>query len=155
MSFSTYLVGTWENHRIAGVSTIFQIVNPTLDDLDVIVAFFDSEENPVRLLRSSDSDDPKVGGHKGALTPNDMWEIKIDSLKPDLGEQFGRFGVVKIISCDEERKIAKEGIVGFQRQLLLIPTAAEAAFSEAPLAAVPCRYAQSEYYRIMYDLQFP
>lgn len=165
MSFSAYLVGTWENRR-QPVSTILQIINPTLDDLDVMVAFFDSNENPVRLVRSSDSVDPKIGGHGGPLTPNDMWEINILGLQPPLGEQFGKFGVVKIISS--QNKEVKEGIVGFQRQVVAvniptIPPDPEIALSEAPLAAIPDRAKtlpevesiwQEEYNKIL-GLTFP
>ncbi len=108
MSFSSYLVGSWENGRIPGIATTLQIINPTNDDLRVIVAFFDDAENLLRLLVSEDD-------YKGPLSPNDMWEINVSD------QSFQKlFGVVKIISLygdpntpgnHEKRDIVKEGIV--------------------------------------------
>ena len=46
MSFSAYLVGTWEQRF--GIGTTIQIVNPTDKHLDIIVAFFDDNENCFR-----------------------------------------------------------------------------------------------------------
>lgn len=131
--FSAYLVGTWE--RRFGVRTTLQIVNPTLDDLEVVVAFLDDNENFVHCIRSEE-----------ALSPNDMWEIIVPDLNP-------LFGVVKIISYkkegEEDKEEAQPGIVGFQRHILAVPRPAEIAFSEAPLAAIPMQYAQPELERIL------
>lgn len=133
MSFSAYLVGTWENGRIPGLATLLQIVNPTTEDLHVVAAFFDNDEKPLLYLKHS------------KLTPNDMWEILVPV---ELANYKGLFGVVKIISLLPERDSTttpskiKEGIVGFQRHIFVenIPTKPperETAFSEAPLAAIP------------------
>lgn len=121
MTFSSYLVGTYE--RRFGVGTTLQIINPTPIELQVVVAFFDADERFQRCLRNQ-------------LTPNDLWEIVVPKLEPD-------YGVVKAVSHVENR--ATEGIVGFQRHLLIAPAAREVAFSESPLAAVPSSYAQREY----------
>jgi hypothetical protein len=136
MSFSAYLVGTWENGRIPNLGTMLQIINPTDYHLHIAVAFFDSDEKPLRLLKSEE-----VLGKP--LSPNDMWEIYVPSL--DQQRPVKGFGVVKIISLDvEDAKKVKEGIVGFQRHLLAInipatPPELEVAFSESPLAAIPLR----------------
>ncbi len=127
MSFSAYLVGTWESRF--GVGTNLQIINPTLEDLNVIVAFLDDNEGFIQCMRSQEP-----------LTPNKMWEIPVPKLEP-------KFGVVKIISYKDRE--AKPGLVGFQRHILAIPRPTEVAFSEAPLAAVPFEYAQPEYERIL------
>jgi hypothetical protein len=127
MSFSAYLVGTWE--RRFNVNTVLQIINPTLDDLDVFMAFFDNNEECLKTVKS-------------VLTPNDMWEIIVPKLEK-------KFGVVKIISHKD--RVAKPGIVGFQRHILALPKPTEVAFSEAPLAAVPNQYAQPELERL-FDL---
>ena len=144
MSFSSYLVGSWENGRIESIASTLQIINPTNDYLRVIVAFFDNEENPLRLLVS------EIDHYRqGPLSPNDMWEIIVSD------QSVQGFGVVKIISLygdpeapgnHDKRDIVKEGIVGFQR---IVRQESKVPFSEAPLAAVPCRYAQTEYYKIM------
>lgn len=126
MSFSSYLVGTWE--RRFGLGTTLQIVNPTLIDLEVLVAFLDDNEQCLKTMRSE-------------LSPNDMWEIPVPKLKKK------KFGVVKIISHRNHE--AKPGIVGFQRHILAIPKPVEIAFSEAPLAAIPNKYAQPELKRLL------
>ena len=123
MSFSAYLVGTWEGRF--GIGTTLQIINPTLDDIDVIVAFLDDNEEFIRCKRS-----------RRPLTPNKMWEIIVTGLER-------QFGVVKIIS--HKNGEVKPGIVGFQRHVIPRPTT----FSEAPLAAIPMTYAQPEYERIL------
>lgn len=43
MSFSSYLVGTYEKRF--GVGTTLQIINPTSASLDVVAAFFDADEH--------------------------------------------------------------------------------------------------------------
>lgn len=127
MSFSAYLVGTWEKRF--GIQTSLQIINPTLDYLEVTVAFLDSNEEFLKCVHS-----------KEPLSPNKLWEVNT----PALDEKFG---VVKIISHVGQE--VKPGIVGFQRHALVVPSAQEVAFSEAPLAAVPMEYAQAEYNRFM------
>lgn len=157
MSFSSYLVGSWENGRIESVASTLQIINPTTDYLRVIVAFFDDKEKPLRLLVS------EIDHYRqGPLSPNDMWEIIVSDPSVNQPERPVKgFGVVKIISLygdrnapgnHDKRDIVKEGIVGFQRIERLDQ---KDPLSEAPLAAVPCRYAQTEYYRIMNELSFP
>lgn len=125
MSFSAYLVGTWE--RRFGVSTALQIINPTLDDLEVFIAFLDDNEECLKSIKSE-------------LTPNDMWEIIVPKFEKE-------FGVVKIISHKD--RVAIPGIVGFQRHVLALFRPTEIAFSEAPLAAIPKEYAQPELERLL------
>jgi len=129
MSFSAYLVGTWE--RRLGIGTTIQIINPTDRHLDVIVAFFDDNEKCLKCIRSEEP-----------LSPNDLWEIPVGKLKRK------KFGVVKIISLDPESKKIMLGIVGFKRHYLAAkePEGIEVAFSESPLAAIPGnKYAEVEY----------
>ena len=130
MSFSSYLVGTYEKRF--GVGTSIQIINPTSASLDVVAAFFDADERFQKCLRNR-------------LSKNQLWEIIVPN---DLKDLEPEFGVVKIISHKREEGIIKPGIVGYQRHILVVPSASEIAFSESPLAAVPNRYAQSEYDRI-------
>lgn len=130
MSFSAYLVGTWE--RRLGIGTTIQIINPTDRDLDIVVAFFDDNEECLRCIRS-----------EKPLSPNDLWEIPVKKFEEK------EFGVVKIISLDSESKQIMLGIVGFKRHYLAVkeePEGIEVAFSESPLAAIPGNeYAKAEY----------
>jgi len=129
MSFSAYLVGTWE--RRFNIGTTIQIVNTTNEYLDVIVAFFDDNEECLKCIKS-----------EKPLSPNDMWEIPVDKFKEK------EFGVVKVISLDPESKKIMLGIVGFKRHYLAAkePEGIEVAFSESPLAAIPGdKYAEAEY----------
>lgn len=128
-SFSAYLVGTYEKRL--GVSTTLQIINPTTIDLEIAVAFYDDKENYLTCIREK-------------LSADDMTEIivsRVDNLKD--------FGVVKIISHIDHN--VTEGIVGYQRHILIVPRPTEVAFSEAPLASIPTRLAQPEYKKIMRD----
>lgn len=127
MSFGAYLVGTWESRF--GVGTSLQIINPTVDLLDITVAFLDADERFIRCMKLE-------------LSPNKMEEIIVPELK--LGPPYG---VVKIISHKDGE--IRRGIVGFQRHVLAIPRPTEVAFSEAPLAAIPMEYAKAEYKRFL------
>ncbi|MEJ5330250.1 MAG: hypothetical protein WHT07_08855 [Desulfobaccales bacterium] len=129
MCFSAYLVGSFE--RRFGVGSSFQIINPTTEDLEVVVAFFDDQEKYQTCL-------------KNRLTPNDMWEIVVPVHVKDLKPQFG---VVKIISYRD--KTPKEGLVGYQRHVLVTPKATEVAFSETVLAAVPTGFAGPELAKLL------
>lgn len=115
MSFSAYLVGSWERRH--GIQTTIQIINPTLRRLEVTVAALDNDGN---FLACEDK----------LLGKNDMWEILIPEFA---GTE--EFGVVKAIS--HSGSVVTPGIVGFQRHFLVIPSETEAAFSESPLAAIP------------------
>ncbi len=129
MSFSAYLVGTWE--RRFNIGTTIQIVNPTNKHLDVIVAFFDDNEHCLQCIQS-----------KKPLSPNDLWEI------PVKGFEKSQFGVVKVISLKPESKEIMLGVVGFKRHFLAAkePEGIEIAFSESPLAAIPGNeYVEAEY----------
>ncbi len=143
MSFSSYLVGTWENHWIQpsepAAYTSLQIIHPIdePEELDVLAVFFDVNGNFLRHLER-------------LLKRNAMWEIRVSDIKDEPVE--GK-GVVKIFSLDvpyREGGTLTKGIVGFQRLLLagVLPTSPpdpEAAFSEAPLAAIPTEDAQREW----------
>merc|ERR1711879_628875 len=107
----------WE--RRFGLGTTIQIVNPTLDYVEVLIAFLDDKEECLKTMKSE-------------LSPNDIWEIPVPKLKKK------KFGVVKVISHRDHK--AELGIVGFQRHILAIPKPVEIAFSEAPLAAIPKKY---------------
>ncbi len=143
------------------LSTTLQIINPTDDFLHVVVAFFDSNEQPLRLLRSDEY-------LQKPLSPNDMWEIIVSDNSVDQPPRrpVKGFGVVKIISLDTERRIVQEGIVGFQRHVLAVnipttPPEPEVSFSEAPLAAIPLRESPGRpnnwerEYQIILGLPFP
>ena len=147
MSFSSYLVGTWENHWIqkdkpaayTSLQIILPINEPPIDNLKglhVVAVFFDVNGVFLRHLERF-------------LERNAMWEILVAQItdEPVRGK-----GVVKIFSFDQPYQEGKltEGIVGFQRHLLagVLPTSPpdpEAAFSEAPLAAIPPEYAPREW----------
>lgn len=125
MSFSEYLVGTYE--RRFNIGTVFQIINPTIQPLNIVAAFFDDNGNYQTCVKKK-------------LGPNDMHEIQVP---PNLKT----YGVVKILSYIEDR--VKPGIVGYQRHLYieLVP-GGEKTFSEAGLASVPKEYAQPEFDRL-------
>jgi len=129
MSFSAYLVGTWE--RRLGIGTTIQIINPTNKHLDVIVAFFDDNEKCLKCIQS-----------KEPLSPNDLWEIPVEKFEKS------QFGVVKVISLEPDSKEIMLGVVGFKRHFLAAkePEGIEVAFSESPMAAIPGeKYAKAEY----------
>lgn len=128
MSFSSYLVGTYEKRF--NVGTTFHVINPTTDEMEVVAAFFDADQKFQKCLRKH-------------LTPNDLWEIIVPRDLPELQPEVG---VVKILSHRGGR--AQPGIVGFQRHVLAVPRPTEIAFSEAGLAAIPHEHAQPEYDRI-------
>jgi hypothetical protein len=120
MNFSAYLTGSWENR--SGVGTKLQIINPSLNNLEILVAFFDSHGNFLRCVRSEES-----------LLPTGMWEIKIPEMEVD-------FGVVKVVSHINGE--VKAGLVGFQRRFLSVKTPMDAPFSESQLSAIPMSKAQ-------------
>jgi len=129
MSFSAYLVGSYE--RRFGVRTSFQIINPTQNDLNVVAAFFDDQENYQTCVKKK-------------LSPNEIWEILVSLHVRELKPQFG---VVKIISYKDS--LPQEGIVGFQRQFLITPRTTEVAFSETTLPAVPTALAEAELAKVL------
>ena len=85
-AFGAYLIGTYEAGRL-GVGTILHIINPTTQPLEVIVAFFDDDENLETCKKFHGNDQ---------LTPNEMKEIFIPLQVPGLKPKNG-FGVMKII----------------------------------------------------------
>jgi hypothetical protein len=143
MSFSSYLVGTWENHGIQrdrpAAFTSIQIVYPIArpESLYILVVFLDEHGNYLQHVEKP-------------LKRNAMWEIPVANLQDDRVQ--GK-GVVKIFSLNNPYRQGgqlQEGIIGFQRQALagVFPTSPpdpEAAFSEAPLAAIPREYAEDEW----------
>ena len=143
-AFGAYLVGTYETGRF-GVGTILHIINPTTESLEVIVAFFDDDENFETCKKFHGNDQ---------LTPNEMKEIivplQVQGLKPKNG-----FGVVKIIS-HRGGKEAIPGIVGFQRQVLPNPDwKGLQCFSETNLAAIPIEIAHEELEKIIRKCGYP
>ncbi len=122
-------MGSFE--RRFGVGSSFQIINPTTENLDVLAAFFDDQE----IFQTC---------QKNRLTPNDMWEIVVSVHVRELKPQFG---VVKIISYKD--KTPKDGIVGYQRHVLVTPKVTEVAFSETVPAAVPTGFAGPELAKLL------
>lgn len=125
MSFSAYLVGTYE--RRFNIGTIFQIINPTVSQLKVVAAFFDDNGNYQLCVKRN-------------LKANDMFEITLPGI-PELKPQFG---VVKFLSYQEDK--VQLGIVGYQRLLYIeaVP-GGEKTFSETVLASVSMEFAQPEF----------
>lgn len=93
-AFSSYLVGTYDLRE--GYGTKIQIVNPTAYSIEVLIAFFDDNEKPLRCLKEK-------------LSHNDLVELDVRTLK--LSAQLG---VIKIASLKDGRP--NPGMVGFQRQ---------------------------------------
>ncbi len=145
MSFSGYLVGTWEKR--GGVLTYLQIINPIInhmpgnaqpENLEILIAFFDANEQLKMCITEK-------------LSPNDMCEIDVSN-DERLANLEGDYGVVKIFSylrnTDSPTGTVVPGIVGYQRRASLVaqpPTAIALAFAESPLAAVQMEFAQVEY----------
>ena len=96
MSFGVYLAGTFETRL--GIMTQLQVVNPTVNDLEIHVFFLRPDGTPVWDGRFE-------------VESNGMWET--DTIR--LREEIGRIqaGVVKIFSLRDRR--LKPGIVGWQR----------------------------------------
>ena len=93
-AFSSYLVGTYDLRE--GYATKIQVVNPTAHSIEILIAFFDDNEKPLRCLREK-------------LSHNDLVEIDVRKL-----ELKAQLGVIKIASLKEGKPYP--GMVGFQRQ---------------------------------------
>lgn len=122
-AFSAYLIGTYEKRFNA--FTVLHIINPTMEELGVVIAFYDDKEEYQTCL-------------KRVLTPNDLEEINVSK---DVKELDPKFGVVKIISYRNHEPV--HGIVGFQRHAVVVPGTA-LGFSESVLASVPTELAKKE-----------
>ena len=115
-AFSTYLVGTYD---LRNGYTVFQVVNPTAQALEVYFAFFDDNEKPLTCKKEK-------------LSHNDLVEVNVKTLK--LG---AKFGVVKIVSLRDKKPAS--GIVGFQRFY-----SEKLGIAESNLAAVPAAVLEKE-----------
>ena len=122
-AFSSYLVGTYD---MRNAYTVFQIINPTGTGIDVYVAFFDDNENPLICKKYN-------------FSHNRL--IEIDVRKLELKPKFG-FGVVKIVSLLDKHPFP--GLVGFQRQYF-----AKMSVTESNLASVPGKILDDELKIIM------
>lgn len=91
-----YLVGTFDLRN--GGKTTLHIVNPTAKNLKIIAAFFDDNEKPLACYRDR-------------LSPNDLVEIDVRQ-----HVQEKQFGVVKVVSFNEQQDEPEVGVVGYQRQ---------------------------------------
>ncbi len=132
MSFGVYLAGTFETRL--GIMTQLQVVNPTVNDLEIHVFFLRPDGTPVWDGRFE-------------VESNGMWET--DTIR--LREEIGRIqaGVVKIFSLRDRR--LKPGIVGWQRHAAAGGTPGDsqyAALGESNLAAVPEAFAAPDYERL-------
>jgi hypothetical protein len=114
--FSSYLVGMYDKRD---ATTVLQIINPTANDLEVYIAFFDANEKPLLCI-------------KDKLSHNDLLEIDVNKLKLD-----ATYGVVKIVSLREKKPVP--GIVGFQRHIF-----PKLGITESNLAAVPVKILDEE-----------
>jgi hypothetical protein len=90
-----YLIGTWD--LAEGTRTVLDLVNPTANDLRLLIVFFDDNERPLKCLREK-------------LSPNDL--LRLDTLRVGLAAEFG---VVKIVAFSIDRDLPMAGIVGNQR----------------------------------------
>jgi len=122
-AFSAYLIGTYEKRL--NIFTVLHIINPTTEELRVVIAFYDDKEEYQTCL-------------KRVLTPNDLEEINV---REDVKELGPKFGVVKIISYKDDKPV--HGIVGFQRHAVVVPGTA-LGFTESVLASVPTELAEKE-----------
>jgi hypothetical protein len=123
MNFSPFLTGSWENRFSVG--TKLQIINPSQNQLEIIVAFIDHHGQYLQCFRSEEP-----------IGPNQMWEIDTPKLESE-------FGVVKILA--HVNGVVKPGLVGFQRRLISVNSSMDAPFSESQLSAIPMSLAQEEY----------
>lgn len=98
---SPYLTGTFDLRKHRG--TILSIINPTANNLRVMVAFFDDNERPLGCTRNK-------------LSPNDLLEIDVrDFIKKEM------FGVVKVVSFNEHEDVPQAGVVGYQKHVYIKP----------------------------------
>ena len=97
-SASCYLTGTYELRNEA--TSWLQIINPTGHDLAVYAFFFDDNELPLECIHTR-------------MSPNDLWEIDVNSLELKLRPERA-FGVVKVVSFADP-PTPMIGIVGNQR----------------------------------------
>ena len=115
-NFSAYLVGIYD---LRAGYTLFQIVNPTANPLELWIAFFDENEKPLKCAKEK-------------LSHNDLFELDVRRLKLP-----AKFGVAKIISHKETHPTP--GIVGFQRHIF-----EKGGPTESNLAAVPMKVLDEE-----------
>lgn len=128
-AYSSYLVGTWET-RLQQMTQL-QIVNPTTSNLDILVTFWNADEECTGKLKAS-------------LSANDLWEMNLVWTDAWREQNLPRYGVVKIISLDQRSGSPRLGIVGFQRKFHLRDLNSPVPMSESPLAAVPHELAAGE-----------
>lgn len=109
-AFSSYLVGTYDQRE--GYSTKIHVVNPTAQPIEVLIAFFDDNERPLRCIKEK-------------LSHNDLLELDVRALKIP-----AQFGVIKLGSFKDRKP--NPGMVGFQRQYFKGALAAESNLASVP-----------------------
>jgi hypothetical protein len=120
---SAYLTGTWELRKRR--STVLQLVNPTGQDLAVLVAFFDDNEKPLKCV-------------KDKLSANDLLEVDVKRYLD------GGFGVVKIVSWSADGSRPQPGLVGFQRTFGKTFWCGTRVQAESPLQPIPDEILQGD-----------
>jgi len=91
---AAYLIGSYDLRE--GRNRI-HVMNPTRDDLVVLVALFTQDGKPLRCVDRR-------------LPANGLFELDVDELDPN-----ALLGVVKVVAFDPETRRPKVGIVGNQR----------------------------------------
>jgi hypothetical protein len=91
---ASYLIGTYD---LREGRTRIHVMNPTADDLFVLVALFTEDGKPQRCVDRR-------------IPANGLVELDAEKLDPQV-----RFGVVKVVSLDPRRREPKVGVVGNQR----------------------------------------
>jgi hypothetical protein len=127
-AFGAYLVGTFEQGR-AGFGTIYELINPTLEEFEVVGAFYDFNGNFLTC-------------EVVELKPNDKQEVVVWWLPKVTAEH----GVFKAISFrgGKDAYVPVAGMVGFERHCNL-----KLGCSESNLAAVPMEVAKDELNKIV------
>jgi len=122
-SFGVYLVGYVDSNP--DNVTLFQIINPTWQELTVLLAFFDLQGRA-------------IGCQKADLLPNGMLEMGVSSEgRPDYKPPVAKANVVKIVSVEKPGGKPLQGIVGFQRHYYPSRFLGATRISESNLPAIP------------------
>jgi Mg-chelatase subunit ChlD len=91
---ASYLIGSYD---LREGQTRIHVMNPTAEDLTILVALFTVDGKPQRCVDRE-------------LPPNGLFELQVKELDPQV-----LLGVVKVVSLDPRGRTPKLGIVGNQR----------------------------------------
>jgi hypothetical protein len=109
---AAYLIGTYDLRE--DTRTFLHLLNPSGENVELLIAFFDDAERPVGCARDR-------------LTPNDLLELDVARAGPQ-----ARLGVVKVVAFEPGRPVPTARIAGNQRILFGRDRVSETALHPVP-----------------------